>query len=69
MKYFVILQKQLKILASSNNVEKVAVRDIAFTVAQKLTGATTVSATMHLAHLADIDVFATGGVGGVHEGK
>ncbi|MFC1527120.1 pseudouridine-5'-phosphate glycosidase [Candidatus Neomarinimicrobiota bacterium] len=58
--------KQLETLASNTNVEKVAVRDIAFTVAQKLTGATTVSATMHLAHLAGIEVFATGGIGGVH---
>ena len=58
--------KQLETLASNKNVEKVAVRDIAFTVAQKLTGATTVSATMHLAHLAGIEVFATGGIGGVH---
>ena len=58
--------KQLEILASSKNVEKIAVRDIAFAVAQKLTGATTVSATIHLAHLAGIDVFATGGIGGVH---
>ena len=58
--------EQLEILASSKNVEKVAVRDIAFAITQKLTGATTVSATMHLAHLAGIDVFATGGIGGVH---
>lgn len=58
--------KQLEILASSKNVEKVAVRDIAFAITQKLTGATTVSATMRLAHLAGIDVFATGGIGGVH---
>ena len=57
---------QLEILVSSKNVEKIAVRDIAFTITQKLTGATTVSATMHLAHLAGIDVFATGGIGGVH---
>jgi len=57
---------QLKILASSKNVDKIAVRDIAFAITQKLTGATTVSATMHLAHLAGIDVFATGGIGGVH---
>lgn len=57
---------QLEILASGNTVEKIAVRDIALAVAQKLTGATTVSATMHLAHLAGIDVFATGGIGGVH---
>ncbi len=57
---------QLEILASGNAVEKIAVRDIALAVAQKLTGATTVSTTMHLAHLAGIDVFATGGIGGVH---
>ena len=57
---------QLEILASSKNVEKIAVRDIAFAITQKLTGATTVSATMHLAHLAGIDVFATRGIGGVH---
>ena len=57
---------QLELLVSSNDVEKFAVRDIALAVTQKLTGATTVSATMHLAHLAGIDVFATGGIGGVH---
>jgi pseudouridine-5'-phosphate glycosidase len=58
--------EQLEKLANGGNVEKVAVRDIAFAIAQKLTGATTVSATIHLAHLAGIDVFATGGIGGVH---
>ena len=58
--------KQLEILSSNNGVEKIAVRDIAFAITQKLTGATTVSATIHLAHLAGIDVFATGGIGGVH---
>ena len=58
--------KQLETLASSKDVEKIAVRDIAFALTQKLTGATTVSATMHLAHLAGISVFATGGIGGVH---
>ena len=58
--------EQLEILASNKDIEKIAVRDIAFAIAQKLTGATTVSATMHLAHLAGINVFATGGIGGVH---
>ncbi|MCJ7801472.1 MAG: pseudouridine-5'-phosphate glycosidase, partial [Candidatus Marinimicrobia bacterium] len=42
--------RQLEVLANSKDVEKIATRDIAFAVAQKLTGATTVSATMHLAH-------------------
>lgn len=58
--------KQLEILARGKNVEKVAVRNIAFAITQKLTGATTVSATMRLARLAGIAVFATGGMGGVH---
>jgi pseudouridine-5'-phosphate glycosidase len=39
---------------------------IIFALTQKLTGATTVSATMRLAHWAGINVFATGGIGGVH---
>jgi pseudouridine-5'-phosphate glycosidase len=58
--------KQLEILSNNKSVEKVAVRDLAFAISQKLTGATTVSATMHLAHLVGIDVFSTGGIGGVH---
>ncbi len=58
--------EQLEILVNSNNIEKIAVRDIAYAVAKKLNGATTVSATMRLAHLVGIDVFATGGIGGVH---
>jgi len=61
--------EQLELLASSKDVEKIAARDIAFAVAQKLTGATTVSATMHLAHLAGIVVFVTGGIGGVYLGR
>lgn len=47
---------------------KTSRRDIAYTVAQKIDGATTVSATMFIAALAGIRVFATGGIGGVHRG-
>jgi pseudouridylate synthase len=48
---------------------KVAERDIAVAVAQGLqTGVTTVSASVALAHAAGIEVFATGGIGGVHRG-
>jgi pseudouridylate synthase len=48
---------------------KVAERDIAVAVAQSLeTGVTTVSASVALAHAAGIQVFATGGIGGVHRG-
>jgi pseudouridine-5'-phosphate glycosidase len=43
-------------------------RDIPFAVSQEINGATTVSATMLIAAMAGIDVFATGGIGGVHRG-
>ena len=45
---------------------KLSMRDLPLAIAQKLSGGTTVSATMYLAHLAGIKVFATGGIGGVH---
>jgi pseudouridine-5'-phosphate glycosidase len=49
--------------------KKVAERDIAVAVAQGLeTGVTTVSASVALAHAVGIQVFATGGIGGVHRG-
>ena len=51
---------------SGQVVMKLARRDIALAVTQKRDGATTVSATMWLAHRAGIRVFATGGIGGVH---
>jgi len=60
---------QLEILASDKAVSKVATREIGLTLAQKGSGATTVSATMRLAHQAGIQVFATGGIGGVHRGS
>ncbi|KAF8977263.1 hypothetical protein BGZ46_007530 [Entomortierella lignicola] len=47
---------------------KASRRDLAVVMAKKQTGATTVSATMILAHRAGIPVFATGGIGGVHRG-
>lgn len=43
-------------------------RDLPFIIANKGIGATTVSATMIAAHAAGIDVFVTGGIGGVHRG-
>jgi pseudouridine-5'-phosphate glycosidase len=48
-------------------VVKVSRRDIPYVMAKKLNGATTVSATMILANMANIHVFATGGIGGVHK--
>ncbi len=49
-------------------VAKVSRRDMAFVVAAGADGATTVAATMRIAALAGIRVFATGGIGGVHRG-
>lgn len=50
------------------SVTKVSRRDIPFVVAGGIDGATTVAATMYIASLAGIKVFATGGIGGVHRG-
>jgi pseudouridylate synthase len=50
------------------SIMKVSTRDLPFVVAKKLTGATTVASTMRLAAMAGIQVFATGGIGGVHRG-
>merc|ERR1719473_1209844 len=47
---------------------KVSRRDLARVVAAGANGATTVSATMLLAHAAGIGIFVTGGIGGVHRG-
>ena len=55
-------------LARSSGAMKLSRADLAFAVAQKRTGGTTVAATMVGAHLAGIEVFATGGIGGVHKG-
>ena len=49
-------------------VTKASRRDLAMLVARKMDGATTVTTTMMIAHMAGIKVFATGGIGGVHRG-
>lgn len=58
----------LTALAQAKNVAKLSRADMAVCIATGGTGATTVSATMIAAHLAKIEVFATGGIGGVHKG-
>jgi pseudouridine-5'-phosphate glycosidase len=55
-------------IATDDEVVKVSVRDLGTLVARSGHGATTVAATSHLAALAGISVFATGGLGGVHRG-
>lgn len=59
---------QLETLAQARSVAKLSRADLAPCMATGGTGATTVAATMIAAHLAGIDVFATGGIGGVHRG-
>ena len=49
-------------------VTKASRRDLAVLVARKADGATTVTTTMMIAHMAGIQIFATGGIGGVHRG-
>ena len=53
---------------ANQDIAKASVRDIPILAAKELSGATTVAATAHLAALAGIRVFATGGLGGVHRG-
>lgn len=60
--------EQLEQLGSSPDAMKVSRRDLAYVLAQKRLGATTVAATMICAQLAGIEVFVTGGIGGVHRG-
>jgi pseudouridylate synthase len=58
----------LEVVAGSDTVGKVSLRDLAATVARRGDGATTVAATSHIAVRAGIGLFATGGLGGVHRG-
>ena len=59
---------QLNRIANDSEVVKASTRDLAILELTKKSAATTVAATSHIAHLAGISVFATGGLGGVHRG-
>ncbi|MGD6944001.1 pseudouridine-5'-phosphate glycosidase [Cytobacillus gottheilii] len=61
-----ISDEELEFLATSNDIEKASRRDLPYLIATKKNGATTVAATMICAELAGIEVFVTGGIGGVH---
>ncbi|XP_071278590.1 uncharacterized protein [Agelaius tricolor] len=61
-----LTDEELEFLASSKNAVKVSRRDFPFVLSQGLSGGTTVSGTMIVAHKAGIPVFVTGGIGGVH---
>lgn len=57
---------QLERLATAKGAIKVSRRDFGLTLARGLVGGTTVAGTLFVAHQAGIQVFATGGIGGVH---
>ena len=61
-------RNELDRIANDDSVVKASTRDLAIIIATKKSAATTVAATAHIAHLAGINVFATGGLGGVHRG-
>lgn len=62
-------QDQLSHIGENHNIKKISIRDLPIAVAQRWDGATTVAATLRIAHRAGIQVFATGGIGGVHRGS
>ena len=59
---------ELEAIANRDDISKASIRDLAIIVAQGKSAATTVAATAHIAAVAGIKVFATGGLGGVHRG-
>jgi pseudouridine-5'-phosphate glycosidase len=59
---------EIRLIAESADVKKVSTRDLSVAVARAWLGATTVAASIWIAHRAGIKVFATGGIGGVHRG-
>ena len=61
-------EAEIRKLAEDDNIRKVSTRDLPIAVAERWNGATTVATTCWIAHRAEIKVFATGGIGGVHRG-
>jgi pseudouridylate synthase len=59
---------ELELIGRSHDVQKVSRRDLPAVLTSGGLGATTVAGTMICAALAGIDVFVTGGIGGVHRG-
>ena len=60
---------QLQHVAEADDIHKISCRDLPLAVAHGWDGATTVAATVWIAHRAGITVLATGGIGGVHRGR
>ena len=60
--------EEIELFGKTKGICKVSRRDLPIIMAKKLWGATTVATTMILANAAGIEVFVTGGIGGVHKG-
>jgi pseudouridine-5'-phosphate glycosidase len=60
--------EEIELFGKTQGITKVSKRDLPIVIAAKQWGATTVSATILLAVKAGIEVFVTGGIGGVHRG-
>ena len=58
--------EDIEILSTDKNILKASRRDLPVIISKKLNAATTVSATMICAEIASLEIFATGGIGGVH---
>ena len=59
---------ELEAIANRDDISKASIRDLAIIIAAGKSAATTVAATAHIAAMAGVHVFATGGLGGVHRG-
>ena len=59
-------KEELDLISRSKDIKKVSMRELGLAISLGWSGATTVSSTMHIAKRANIEVFATGGIGGVH---
>ena len=61
-------KSQLDFISHDKSIKKVSRQELGVASVERWNGATTVSATMHIAHAAGICVLSTGGIGGVHRG-
>lgn len=62
-------EQQIELIANGDDIKKISTRDLPLACAGAWNAATTVAATMWIAQRAGINVFATGGIGGVHRGS
>lgn len=62
-------EQQIEMIAKSDGIKKISTRDLALACAHNWNAATTVASTIWIARRGGIEIFATGGIGGVHRGS